>query len=302
MKSYMKGLCNPFFMKFFFISTDHLEDRLWFRDDEDFKAGMNRVAVLSATLHIPVLAFILMSNHVHFVLQCTNEQALHFITLFKKAHSRYLWNKYGSNEVLQGVGVDIQEIVLEDESLERVIAYNQMNSVAANICSFPGDYPWGSGSCFFKVRPVKGTPMSLYSARECIRLFHTKKKLPANWLVSEDGYILPESYVSVKFVEDLFQTPKRMQFFLQNSSKAKKRLAQSDEGLPAFRDQVIVAAIPDLCQSLFHCRSIEGLKEPQLAELFRQIRFRFSADVNQIARSAGFPYEQVTRLLEEFHA
>ena len=144
--------------------------------------------------------------------------------------------------------------------------------------------------------------MSLYSARECIRLFHTKKKLPANWLVSEDGYILPESYVSVKFVEDLFQTPKRMQYFLQNSSKAKKRLAQSEEGLPAFRDQVIVAAIPDLCQSLFHCRSIEGLKEPQLAELFRQLRFRFSADVNQIARSAGFPYEQVARLMEEFHA
>ena len=302
MKRIMKGLCNPFSMKFFFITTDHLEDRLWFRDDDDFKAGMNRVAVLSATLHIPVLAFILMSNHVHFVLQCSYEQATHFIILFKKAHSRYLWDKYGSNEVLQGVGVDIQEIAFEDEGLEKVIAYNQMNSVAANICTFPGDYPWGTGSCFFRVRPFKGMPLADFSERERIRLLHTKKKLPGNWLLGDDGYILPESYVNVKFVEGLFQTPKRMQYFLQNSSKAKKRMARSEEGLPAFRDQVLVAAIPDLCHSLFQCRFVAELKDPQLAELFRQLRFRFSADVTQIARAAGFPYEKVTRLLEDFQA
>lgn len=289
-------------MQFYFVTTDHLEESLWFRDDEDFKAGMNRVAVLSVTLHIPILSFILMSNHVHFVLQCSYERALRFITLFKKAHSRYLWNKYGSNESLQGVKVDIQEVMLDDEHLEKVIAYTQMNSVAANICAFPIDYPWGSGGCFFKGKPVKGTPVCEYKDRELIRLLHTKKKLPGHLLVGEDGYILPESYVSVKFVEGLYQTPKRMQYFLQNSSKARKRLARAEEGLPAFRDQVLVAAIPDLCQSLFQCRSFAALKEPQLAELFRQLRFRFSADVNQIARTAGFSYEKVARLLEDFQA
>lgn len=289
-------------MQFYFVTTDHLEDSLWFRDSDDYKAGMNHVAILSFTLHIPVLAFILMSNHVHFVLQCSYDEAWRFITFFKQEHSFYLWKKYGIREALQGVGVDIQELRMDDEHLEKAIAYTQMNSVAGNICTFPADYPWGSGGCFFRVRPVKGTPLGSLTERGRRRLLHSKKKLPANLLLSDDGYILPESYVSVKFVEGLFQTPKRMQYFLQNSSKAKKRLARSEEGLPAFRDQVVVAAIPDLCHSLFQCRSVEGLKEPQLAELFRQIRFRFSADVNQIARAAGFPYEKVARLLEEFHA
>lgn len=32
-------------MTFFLVTTDHLETRLWFRDDEDFKSGMNLVAV-----------------------------------------------------------------------------------------------------------------------------------------------------------------------------------------------------------------------------------------------------------------
>lgn len=287
-------------MEICFITTDHLEDRLWFRDDDDFKAGMNRVAILSETLHIPVLAFILMSNHVHFVLQCSYDQALRFINLFKKAHSRHLWKKYGTHEALQGVKVDIQIIEMSDEHLERVIAYTLMNCVAANICTFPADYPWGSGNCYFRTKAVKGTPLRNFSGRERIRLLHSKKELSSRLMVCEDGYILPDSYIQVPFVEKIFRTPKRMNYFLQNSSKAKLRLSRSEEGRPAFRDQVIAAALPDLCQSLFHCRRIIDLNEKQLAELLRQVRFRFAADVNQIARTVGFSYERVARLLEDY--
>lgn len=32
---------------FWLVTTDHLTDRIWFKDDEDFKAAMNIVAVLS---------------------------------------------------------------------------------------------------------------------------------------------------------------------------------------------------------------------------------------------------------------
>lgn len=53
---------------YWLITTEHLKDRLWFKDEEDFKAGMNYVAVMAATMQdIEILAFILMSNHVHFV-------------------------------------------------------------------------------------------------------------------------------------------------------------------------------------------------------------------------------------------
>ena len=116
----------------------------------------------------------------------------------------------------------------------------------------------------------------------------------------EEGHIIPEYSIQVSVVEKIFRTPKRMNYFLQNSSKAKLRLSRSEEGRPAFRDQVIAAALPDLCQSLFHCRRIIDLNEKQLAELLRQVRFRFAADVNQIARTVGFSYERVARLLEDY--
>jgi hypothetical protein len=110
--------------------------------------------------------------------------------------------------------------------------------------------------------------------------------LPKDWMICEEGYILPSNYVAVKTVEAVFRTPKRMNFFLANSSKAKKRLESGEKSLPAFRDQVILACLPDLCRTLFG------------KESFKQLRFRFSADANQMARVCGLTYEEAARLLD----
>ena len=287
-------------MTFFLITTDHLETRLWFLDDDDFKTGMNYVATVAFLLGVQVIAFILMSNHVHFVLECTREQAVRFITEFKRLYSRYMNQKQGTKELLRGNGVDIQELRLGDESLERAVAYVQMNCVAANICLEPAAYPWGTGGTFFQVSAKRGQRLGDLSARKKNKLLHSKMTLPAGWMLGDDGYILPESYVPVRFVESLFRTPRRMQFFLQNSSKAKRVLDRIEKDLPAFRDQVILAAIPDLCHSLFQKRNIEDLDIPQKTELARQIRYRFSADIHQIARVSGMPYQQIASLLESF--
>ena len=266
-------------MTFFLITTDHLETRLWFLDDDDFKTGMNYVATVAFMFGVRIIAFILMSNHVHFVLECTRELALRFITEFKRLYSRYLNQRHGTKELLRGNGVDIQELRLGDESLERAIAYVQMNCVAANICLEPAAYPWGTGRTFFQVSAKRGQCLGTLSARRKNKLLHSKMILPAGWMLGEDGYILPESYVPVRFVESLFRTPRRMQYFLQSSSKAKRVLDRIEKDLPAFRDQVILAAIPDLCHSLFQKRSIEELDIQQRTELARQIRYRFSADI-----------------------
>ena len=134
--------------------------------------------------------------------------------------------------------------------------------------------------------------------RARLRILHTSLELPSNLLVDDSGYILPESYVKVELVETLFRTPKRMLFFLQNSSKAKRRLS-SDEDIPAFRDQVIASAIPDLCQSLFRKPNLGCLDDSDVSELLRQLRFRFSSNINQLARVLGLSYEKVASLLDK---
>lgn len=285
--------------RIYLLSTDHLEEGLWFRDEIDFKVAMNYIAIQAAQCpEVVILAFILMSNHVHFVLKGKREDVIAFINQFKHRYSVYLRHKYGAGEFLHRNGVDIKLIPFESEAIERAIAYVQMNCVAANICSHPSQYPWGTGKAFFDSSGKRGRRLGDLSRRERMRLLHTNvNNLPDNWYMGDEGYILPQSYVDVQSVEACFRTPKRMNYFLMNSSKAKKRL-EANENLPAFKDQTILAVLPDLCRSLFQKMSVIELQVEELAELAKQIRFRFSADATQIARVCGVSYEMAAKLLD----
>ena len=285
--------------KLWLITTEHLKAGLWFRDEEDYKVGMNFVAIQAHASRVVVLSFTLMSNHVHFVVKAESKKdAEAFIEGFKHRYSLYLRRKYGVKEFLRGNGVKIDFISPYDEDPEKAIAYVEMNCVAANICSYPSQYPWGTGCLFFDQRKPDGRPLGSFSKRACKRLLHTDvESLPDNWLIGADGYILPQNYVDVEAVQAFFRTPQRMNWFLTNSSKAKKRL-EADDNLPAFRDQVILAAVPDLCQSLFGKRKFSQLTRDEQVEFVRQLHFRFSAHVNQIARVCGLTYEQAARLMD----
>jgi hypothetical protein len=185
-----------------------------------------------------------------------------------------------------------------DESMERAIAYVQMNCVAARICLNPILYPWGTGDCFFNVKSVKGRRIDTMSGRSRRRLLHSTETLPPHFLVGEDGYILPQCYVKVQWVESIFRTPQRMDYFLWNSSKAKLRL-ESNDTTPSFKDQLVQAAIPDLCQALFRKNAMTDLDEEQKTELIKQLHGRFSSNVHQLMRVTGLSYETVVAFLDK---
>lgn len=286
-------------MEFWFITTDHLSNRIWFRDDDDFMMGMNLVAVLAVALNVSVIAFILMSNHVHFVVRCSEEKAHQFIEEYKKRYSQYVNRKYGTKELLRRVRVKIDPIGGNDESFEWIVAYVHMNPVAAGICLSSTDYRWGTGGTFFKSTPSRGRLLGTFSERARIAMLHSTQEMPPHLIVGEDGYILPESYVQVEMVETIFRTPKRMNFFLQNSSKAKRRISSDEADPPSFRDQLVYSAIPDLCHSLFKKTTLAALTGDELAELLKQLRYRFSSNANQLMRVTGLTYAQVTELLSK---
>lgn len=285
-------------MEYYLVSTDHLERNILFRDTEDYKAGMNDVALALINLKVRILAFILMSNHVHFVLEGDMLQSTEYISRFKQYYSQYYHNRYGVNNFLKKHKVDVTPLNYGDESLERGIAYVLMNSVAANICLSINNYPWGSGDSYFNKMPRKGTPVNSLSCRFRYAYLHSRLKLPAHFLWDESGYIQPQSYISVGFVEKLFRTPKRMNFFLNNSSKA-KRVLTSETPMPTFKDETIISSIRSLCSSLYRKDSFTELSESQKIDLIKQLKFRFSAGVNQLSRVTGLTYEEVVEYLDK---
>ena len=217
----------------------------------------------------------------------------------KSRYSQYYQKKYGGKNFLRRNKVDIRQVSSEKESLEWTAAYVQMNCVAANICLHPTQYPWGTGNLFFNPSRPSGKSLRDFSGKARNKLLHSHTEdLPLDWKVGEEGFILPDSYVSVNYVESLFQTPKRMEFFFRNSSKAKLRMEMAGENMAAFRDQVILSALPDMYRTLFQKQKFGELSTEEKVELFRQLRFRFSSNVNQIARVTGMTYEAVAKMMD----
>ena len=258
---------------------------------------MNYVAIAAWHTKVSILAFVLMSNHVHFVLECDLDRARAFINTFKNMYSLYRRKQYGDKEYLRSNKADFQEITIEGEALARAIAYVQMNCVAARLCVHPIGYPWGTGNVFFSATYPSGFPIGKMSGSSRARLLRSKQAINPEWLMGNDGYILPASYVAVKFVESLFRSPGRYQFFLDNSSKAKKN---RDQIVPSFSDQLILTASLNLCHSLFRAVSVDDLSPSQTADLVKQLHRRFSSDAAQISRVTGIPYQETVRALDSF--
>ena len=257
--------------KIWLVSTDHLEDELWFRDLDDFRVGMNFVAIEAAAHpNVNILTFILMSNHVHFLMKAELQDVEKYMHQFKHRYSIYMRKKWGIKKFLK-----------------------------RNICAHPCQYPWGTGDTFFSPkRPMALKRIGDLSARERASLLHTNcTSIPKHWHISVEGYILPQEYIDVQDVERILRSASRMNYFLQTSSKARRRL-EAEENLPAFRDQIILSALPDLSRSLFQKESFSELSVKEKAEFMRQIRFRFSADASQIARVCGVSYADAAKLMD----
>ena len=286
-------------VEFWLVTTAHLEDGLWFRDDDDFRVAMNYVAIQARSGNVSILAFILMSNHVHFVMRGAREDVEAFMVGLKHRYSLYVYLKYGIRELLRRNDVDIKLVPNEVEALERAIAYVLMNCVAANICSHSSQYPWGTGCLYFNPSKPAGRRFCSLSEREKERLLHSNfVDIPDDWLICDDGYLIPHNFVDIKAVEARFSTPKRMNYFLTNSSKAKKRIDTAEDHQPAFRDQTILAMMPELCRSLFGKNMIDELRPEEQTELIRQIRYRFSSNVNQVARICGLSYADAAKIMD----
>ena len=134
---------------YYHVCTDGNQLPWMFRDDEDFRNGINRLAICSFALELSVICFVLMDNHVHFIFYGTLVQCKEFASRYKSAISKWIAEKYGINGYLANLSTEIISIDSE-EALMETIAYVDRNSIMAGYKCLPCDYPWGSAKYMFR--------------------------------------------------------------------------------------------------------------------------------------------------------
>lgn len=279
------------------FSTDGAFAEVIFRDREDFVDGMNRIYLIALRYGIVILAFCLMDNHVHFILYGRLEDCQKFMSEYVRQISSTISRRYGLTKELNTLPIHYQTIS-DDLYLKTAICYVIKNPTVAGLPYMPYDYPWSSGSLYFRQEalPRSGEDLSGMSSRDRMRVFHTKRALPDELLV-QDGLILPENYVAVREVEQLYRTHRSFNYFLGTSREdtiesrggAISRLSLPDSEMRQHRRE--------LSRELFSRDSPRMLNTTQRLRLARELRRRFNSSPKQLARLVGLRLEEVEGML-----
>lgn len=294
-----------------------------FYDSVDYKAAMNRIAVLVLRLQITILAFVLMDNHFHFVIACDEEEkCLRFINEFKRLTGKHNSEVHQESASIRRLPAKIIKIK-DDDALRTVIAYVIKNPTKARIGMFY-NYPWGSGGTYFGsgwkkasdyIHDIEYFPGAEPTSRELSlqdnrkiqtvaemgpfavrKLCHTRITLPGGWLIA-DGVILPENYVDIEAVETLYRTPRSYMYSLSLNKDEEIEKEMEEWGGLMMSDIELRAERGVLMRRLFATDSIRSLNMDQRLRLARELKWKFGCSKKQLSRVVHLPYNTIVKAL-----
>lgn len=283
------------------FSTDGNAVDAMFEDDDDFKAGMNRIYMVIQDYNVVILAFSLMDTHVHFILYGTFEACNRFMHEYVRRTSWYISVTHHESNKLDGVPINYQAVDT-DSYLKTVICYTVKNAPAGGIMFNALDYPWSSGPLYFK-RPgywssprwmdetKEAGPMGVVDHRKALRTRKDELARSAPRMIGP--LVFPGEYVAYEVVERIFKTCKSFNYFLSITK---------EEDVDARGGSISLLSIPmqemrqhknEVCRELFGTPSVRQLSMQQRLRLARTLRSRYNSSIKQIARLAGLVYDEV---------
>ncbi|HIZ88064.1 MAG TPA: transposase [Candidatus Coprenecus pullistercoris] len=272
--------------QYWHICTDGLDRNLIFTGRSDYISGMNSIPVYALSYDVKVLAFCLMSNHVHFIVSGQEENGVKFIRHYKKRLA-VIAGKTAKDDVRR-TGIYMKRID-DTEYLMRAIGYVLRNPVPTGQKIMPSRYEWCSADLYFKgyngACPVGRTVNSL-NYRERRKLLGSHIEVPEHYTLSPEGMIYPECYVDSDTVERLFHSPGRLLYRLSRNDDAELELYMMSDILRKvqYQDADLIGSVSSICKTEFCCASLQELSVEQRYGLAGILRKKYGVGIKQIAR------------------
>lgn len=191
---YIKGQGDIPVRNCWHFSTDGNAVDVMFWDGEDYRDGMNRIAVLVPSYKVIILAFALMDNHIHFVLYGDKPECDRFMHEYVRRTSMHIANRHGESHKLSNLPIDYQ-LVDTDYYLKVVICYVLKNATMAGKPFLPTDYPWSSGPLMFRTARTwcapcwiepDGVRRESFGTADTRAFLKTRDSSNHDWLLAKD--------------------------------------------------------------------------------------------------------------------
>ena len=282
----MRGLDST---GYFHVCTDGRELPWMFQDDDDFIAGINRIGLCYLKTGVNIIAYVLMDNHVHFVLYGTMLQCKLFINTYKRLTGIWILNKYGIGDYLRLLPTEIIRIENE-ESLLNTIAYLDRNPLMAGYKYMHGEYPWGSSRYAFKdistltLSKDGFKPISTLTRRRQRELLNSKVLFPDEWLINDSGMICPLSFLNIKKLESFYKSPMRYSYFLAKKLEGVVEQELEHSQKLFMPDKELRPIVNELVRTNFGNKELQQLDVNERIFIAKRLRHNYASTIKQISR------------------
>lgn len=283
--------------KYYHISSSALEHGMIFRDDTEFTIGMNDLALCVNRYGIILLCFCLMSNHFHFIAHGKLSDCQDFCNEYKRMCAIRM-RQFGN--LIKGMkNIRLQyDLIDSQEYLENAIAYVLRNPLAARMGIMPYHYPWSSINLYFnKEKNRTGRPLIEMSERKRFQILRSRVSVPENYVVDDNGLILPSCYVRYDMVEQIFKFPGRLLSAISRKVEGDIEVKMGLCENIGMTDTEIIEQVPELLRLEFAKSSITQLTMNERIRLCTLLKRNFSAGPKQIARITRLSIETVNKVV-----
>ena len=271
--------------EFYHICTDGASLDWMFQDNSDFIAGVNRSAVCAILSGVKLFSFVLMDNHVHFVVRGSMPSCKDFIVRFKNLTGRYIFARYKIKGYLRSIPTEIIRISTPDRLLA-TLAYLDRNPMVAGWRRMPDEYPWGIARFLFRAPAdtVRFRRLDSFSRHEQCLLLGTHQEMPQDWLIDENGMLDPRYFVDIASLEKIYRTPGRYLYFLSKKLEGDVERYFSENAKPFVQDKELRVVVGKLASELFGEADLRMLSVNSRLKLARKLRYEYGSSVKQISR------------------
>lgn len=225
------------------MSLERLEGRRVFNSQEDYRMGMNSMALAKWKFAVEIYAFELMPNHLHCILSGTGRECVRLFSFTKRRFSDQLV-KSGFPPLPDNYGFKL--IPIEDEkAFLNELLYATRNPYEKDDC-VPGGNPWGTGYLYFNglAHHICGEKVGELAKAKVSELVGSRENLPPDTARTHDEQL----EFSAEEVQDIVDTELRNTY----PGRLLKTLSQEEKCVTAVRLNSKMGLTPkQLAQALY---------------------------------------------------
>ena len=278
---------------FHHLHTTPIEDDVLFADEKDFILVNNMIAISALRAGCKILAFAIMSNHLHFIIEGSQAECMAFFEdLYAQLYR--LFRRYGKGDLVKRMHPGLTPIT-SLKQLRDEIAYVIRNPFVVRYDVNPFSFRWCSGFLYFNPMLDKGGVSAATLKGRALREFTRSRLLDEidSRILVKDGVANPASFVDYERAMEFFDNARQFVMWVLKNVEGQVETALKYGERPNLNDEEMLSITFKICKSVFLTNSPKDLPLEKKKQLALKLKNEYYGSNSQVARCANLPISVV---------